>query len=75
MDEGGERAEKLTRDAWKDGVTPAQLWAMPTAHLRFLFFEADPVEESAGDLLDDLVRNNAGKPRPLIPMWLMPERR
>lgn len=74
-EEGDERAEKLTRDAWKDGVTPSQLWAMPVAHLRFLFFEADPVGELELDLLADLTRDNAAKTRPHIPGWLMPERR
>lgn len=70
---GDERAEDLTRDAVKRGISPAELWAMPIHQLLFAYFK-QPSESPQG-ALEIVTMQNQKRRRPFIPQWLMPQLR
>lgn len=71
-DRDDELTEKLTKKGIECGIMPAQLWAMPTIHIRFMFF--DPPSDDNSDRLAVLAEQNAGRAKPFIPLWFFSER-
>lgn len=70
---GPERAEELTRDAWKRAMTPAELWAMPVHQLLFAWYKQP--DEVPRELLEIVAEQNEGKLKPFIPSWLLSQYR
>ncbi len=70
---GEERAEELTRDAWKRGISPKELWATPVHQLLFVWFRQP--DEVPAEKLEIVSEGNQRLLRPFIPSWLMPEYR
>lgn len=78
-EDGEERTEKLTKRAVDDGLGVSALWGMLSAHVQAQFYAPitpdDEDEDVSGDLLARVAKENAGKVRPLVPIWLLPGNR
>lgn len=70
---GEERAEELTRDAWKRGISPKELWSTPIHQLIFVWYRQP--DEISAPALEIITEQNQGKARPVFLANLLPEYR